>query len=177
MTVDPKFPILIRPVSIADVPQMLDIYGPIVRETAISFELDPPTLAEFEQRVRKCAETWAWVVAVKDEKVLGYAYGSSHRERKAYQWSTETSAYVLEAARGQGVGKALYRALLPALATRGYCNAFAGIALPNAASVALHQATGFTPIGTFPRVGHKFGHWHDVGWFNCRLRDSPPSRV
>jgi L-amino acid N-acyltransferase YncA len=164
---------LIRPALLSDAATMLAIYAPIVRDTAISFELDPPSLSEFEERVLKYSRDWVWLVAEVDGKVVGYAYGSSHRERPAYQWSTETSAYVAEAARGNGIGTLLYQALLPALAGRGYCNAYAGIALPNKPSVALHESVGFRFIGTFPSVGRKFNRWHDVGWFHCQLRSHP----
>jgi L-amino acid N-acyltransferase YncA len=166
--------LLLRPANVADVPAMLAIYEPIVQHTAISFELEPPSPAEFEQRLAKYSADWAWIVGEIDGAVVGYAYGSPHRERAAYRWSTETSAYVAEAARRNGVGAALYRALLPRLAARGYCNAYAGIALPNPASVALHQSVGFRPIGVFPSVGRKFGQWHDVGWFHCPLHAAPP---
>jgi L-amino acid N-acyltransferase YncA len=165
----------IRPALISDAPAMLAIYEPIVRNTAISFELEPPALRDFERRIEKYADGWAWLVAEAGGQLLGYAYGSAHRERLAYKWSTETSAYVLEAARGQGIGKRLYEALLPVLAEKGFCNAYAGIALPNSASVALHQAVGFRAIGQFPVVGRKFGRWHDVAWFHRALRADPPS--
>jgi L-amino acid N-acyltransferase YncA len=168
---------LIRPATLADAADMLAIYSPVVQETAISFELAPPTLQEFEERVRKYSCDWAWLVAERDGLIVGYAYGSSHRERLAYKWSTETSAYVHPSARGQGVGKRLYHALLPLLAEKGYCNAYAGIALPNDASVALHQSVGFRPIGQFPSVGRKFGKWHDVAWFHRNLREHPLTEV
>jgi L-amino acid N-acyltransferase YncA len=168
---------LIRPAMPADAAGMLAIYAPIVRDTTISFEVVPPTLQEFEERVKKAASAWAWLVAERDGEVLGYAYGSSHRERVAYKWSTETSAYVHPDARGQGLGKRLYQSLFPLLAERGYCNVYAGIALPNEASVALHQAVGFRAIGQFPSVGRKFGKWHDVAWFHRKLREHPPSEA
>lgn len=165
---------VIRPATVADASSMLAIYAPIVRETATSFELDPPDLADFEARVSKCSAGWAWLVAELNGEVLGYAYGSPHRERAAYRWSTETSAYVVLGARKQGVGVQLYQALLAVLGERGYCNAYAGVTLPNAASVALHRSVGFSPIGTFPAVGRKFDKWHDVAWFYRRLRHLPP---
>jgi len=166
---------LIRPVALRDVPAMLAIYAPIVRETPISFELDVPSHEAFEQRVQKYAEGWAWIVAEVDGRIAGYAYGSPHRERLAYRWSTETSAYVDDGFRGRGVGKQLYEALFLLLADKGYCNAYAGIVLPNAASVALHASVGFQKIGCFPRVGRKFKRWHDVGWYHRALRDMPPN--
>jgi L-amino acid N-acyltransferase YncA len=161
---------LIRPATLSDAAAMLAIYAPVVRETAISFENEPPSLDEFAERIRTYSAEWGWLVAEHDGEILGYAYGSAHRARHAYRYSTETSAYVSLAARRQGVGKRLYEALLTALATRGLCNAYAGISLPNPASVALHESAGFRLIGTFPAVGHKFGNWHDVAWFYRPLR-------
>jgi L-amino acid N-acyltransferase YncA len=165
---------VIRPATVSDASAMLAIYAPIVRETAISFELDPPGLAAFEARVSKYSAGWAWLVAELNGETLGYAYGSPHRERAAYRWSTETSAYVALGARKQGVGTRLYQALLAVLGDRGYCNAYAGVTLPNEASVALHRSVGFSPIGTFPAVGRKFNKWHDVAWFYRGLRQLPP---
>jgi L-amino acid N-acyltransferase YncA len=165
----------IRAATLADASAMLAIYAPVVELTAISFELAPPSLAEFEQRIEKYAADWGWLVCELDGQLAGYAYGSPHRERAAYRWSTETSAYVAPAARRRGVGASLYRSLLPALAAKGYCNAYAGIALPNPASVALHESVGFRPIGVFPAVGRKFDRWHDVGWFHYALREAPPT--
>jgi L-amino acid N-acyltransferase YncA len=164
---------LIRAATQADEPAMLAIYAPIVRETVISFEIEPPTLEEFSSRIKKYTEGWAWLVAEEDGRLLGYAYGSSHRERLAYKWSTEVSGYVYHSARGRGVGRRLYEALFLALADKGYCNAYAGIALPNVPSVALHQSVGFRAVGQFPAVGRKFGRWHDVGWFHRTLRAEP----
>lgn len=153
---------------------MLAIYAPIVEETIISFEEVPPPLDEFVARVRKYHSAWRVVVAECDGQVIGYAYGSQHRERAAYRWSAEVTVYVHAAHRGAGVGRALYAALLPALAEAGYCNAYAGVALPNDASVGLHIAAGFQQVGTFPRVGYKHGDWRDVAWFHAALRESPP---
>lgn len=163
----------IRPARVDDAGAMLSIYAPIVESTTISFELQPPSADEFAARIAKVSHAWIWLVAEHDGDVVGYAYGSQHRERPAYRYSTETSAYVAPAARGQGVGRRLYEALLPQLAARGYCHAYAGIAMPNAASVALHEAVGFRPVGRFPSVGRKFGAWHDVAWFHRALRAEP----
>ena len=138
------------------------------------FELTPPTVQEFSARIQKAIAKWAWLVAEQEGQCVAYAYASSHRERPVYQWSVETSAYVATSARRQGIGALLYRELFAALASRGYCNAFAGIALPNPASVALHHAVGFSPIGIFKAVGRKFGAWHDVAWFQKQLRNEPP---
>ena len=166
--------LVIRSATEADAPVLLGIYAPFVENTAVSFELAPPSTAEFAARIRKSIAGWAWLVAERDGRCVGYAYGSVHRERPAYRWSVETSAYIAPDSHRLGIGSALYRALFAELAAKGYCNAFAGIALPNEASVALHRGAGFEPIGVFRAVGRKFGRWHDVAWFQRRLRELPP---
>ena len=165
----------IRDAARADTDALLEIYRPYVLDTAVSFELEPPTAAEFAQRIAGAQSQWAWLVAERDGELLGYAYGSAFRSRAAYRWSVETSAYVHAAHRGQGVGRALYERLLALLADKGYCTAYAGIALPNEASVRLHRALGFRDVGTFRRAGRKFGRWHDVSWWQRELRDEPPA--
>jgi L-amino acid N-acyltransferase YncA len=167
-------PVIIRPAHEADAPAMLAIYRPYVETTAISFEQEAPSQDEYAARVRKYIAGWACLVAEADGRVLGYAYGSSHRERAAYKWSVETTIYLAPQVQRRGLGLRLYGELMPRLAAAGYCNAYAGVALPNPASVGLHRAAGFASIGTFPRVGHKFGRWHDVAWFHLALREAPP---
>jgi phosphinothricin acetyltransferase len=103
--------------------------------------------------------------------ILGYAYGHRFAERAAYGWSVETSIYVRETARGRRIGTTLYETLLTLLASQGYQQAFAGIALPNPASVALHEAIGFAHVGTYRDVGFKFERWHDVGWWQRQLTE------
>lgn len=166
--------VTVRAATEADAAALLAIYAPFVERTTVSFEASAPTREEFAGRIRRCAAQWAWLLAERDGTVAGYACGSRHREREAYRWSVETSAYVDPRFRRQGVATALYRALFDALAQRGYCNAFAGVALPNDASIGLHRRLGFEPIGVFRRVGHKFGAWRDVAWFQRTLRDEPP---
>lgn len=160
----------LRLASPADAPALLDIYAPLVRETAISFETEPPSAAAFAERIAGTLERWPWLVCEDEHGPLGYAYAGPHRSRAAYQWSTEVSVYVAERARRRGVGRRLYRATLGVLRAQGFCNAYAGIALPNAASVALHEALGFAPVGVYRRVGYKRGAWRDVGWWALDLR-------
>ena len=167
-------PFLIRPATERDAEALLAIYAPFVEHTAVSFETTVPDRDEFAGRIRRCGAGWAWLVAERDGRCLGYAYGSQHRQRDAYRWSAETSAYIDPSMQRKGIGKALYHALFDALRAKGYCNAFAGMTLPNEASAALHRCVGFEPIGVFRRVGWKFGRWHDVAWLQCRLRDAPP---
>lgn len=145
------------------------IYAPVVRDTPISFELEPPDAAAMRQRVLDTLERRPWLVCEREGEVVGYAYAASHRERAAYQWCVETSVYIAESARRQGVGRTLYAALLPLLARQGYVHAYAGITLPNPASVGLHEALGFRPIGVYQAIGFKLGAWHDVGWWDLTL--------
>lgn len=169
-------PALIRVATREDAAFIQAIYAPIVENTIISFELEAPTVAEIEQRIKKTLENSPWLVCENQGEVIGYAYASKHRERAAYQWAVDVSAYVNEGSRGTGIGKALYTALMLILAEQGLYNAFAGIALPNAASVGLHEAVGFKPLGVYRQVGFKLGAWHDAGWWQRVLRppDVPP---
>jgi phosphinothricin acetyltransferase len=160
-----------------DASALLEIYRPFVTDAAVSFELEPPSVAEFQERIVKALGQWAWLVAEDEGGPAGYAYATSHRSRGAYRFSVETSAYVHADHRGKGLGKRLYRELLPILADKGYCTAYAGIALPNDASVALHRSVGFTAVGVFRRAGWKLDRWHDVSWWQLPLRDEPlPTR-
>jgi L-amino acid N-acyltransferase YncA len=166
----------IRLAEIADAPAIQAIYAPIVENTFISFELNPPTVTEMEARITKTLKQWPWLVCLHDDTLVGYAYASQHRERAAYQWAADVSVYVEEARRGQGIGRALYTALFEVLRAQGYFHVFAGIALPNAGSVGLHEAMGMTPLGVYRQVGYKLGGWHDVGWWQAQLQpltDSP----
>ena len=165
----------IRPATEADAFALVEIYRPHVESSAASFETVVPTIEEFAARIRKALAGWQWLVAETEGECIGYAYGSSHRERAAYRWSVEVSAYVQAAHHRKGVGRSLYSRLLADLARLGFCNAYAGMTLPNEASVALHRSAGFDFVGTFGRVGRKFERWHDVAWFQRQLRDAPPS--
>jgi L-amino acid N-acyltransferase YncA len=165
----------IRSAVLTDAPALLAIYRPFVEDSIVSFETDAPTVEEFSGRIAKALAGWAWLVAEREGRCVGYAYASMYRERAAYRYSVETSAYVDPGAHGKGIGRTLYLALFEELARKGFCNALAGIALPNEASVAFHRSLGFEPIGVFTRVGRKFGAWHDVAWLERRLRDSPPA--
>jgi phosphinothricin acetyltransferase len=166
--------IRIRSATEADAPALLEIYRPFVEGSAVSFEMVAPTVEEFAARIRKAQTNWEWLVAERDGQILGYAYGSMHRERPGYRWSVEVSAYVDPRHHRQGVGRALYLRLFEILTDKGFCNAYAGITLPNDASVALHRSVGFEPIGVFKAIGRKYGQWHDVAWFQRALRDLPP---
>lgn len=162
----------IRTATPDDAEAIAAIYAPIVANTPISFELEPPSADEMRSRIISTLQRLPWLVSVDDNgDVDGYVYAGRHRERAAYQWSADTSAYVRADRRGRGVGRRLYERLFAELAELGYFQAFAGIALPNDASIALHEALGFEPLGVYRKVGFKMGAWRDVGWWQKALRE------
>jgi phosphinothricin acetyltransferase len=153
------------------------IYAPHVEGSAVSFEERAPDEAELAARIARYSATHAWLVAEQGGEVVGYAYGTAFNERPAYRWSTSVSVYVADPARGQGIGRALYAALFERLRERGFRMACAGITLPNAASVGLHESVGFEQIGVNREIGWKEGAWRDVGWYQRELApagESPP---
>ena len=154
---------------LSDAEQISAIYLPIVKETNISFETDPPGSEEIARRISTTLTTHEWLVACDQLGISGYAYASQHRPRHAYRYTVETTAYVHERCRGQGVGKKLYESLFASLDSLGFHTAYAGIALPNPASIALHKAVGFESIGVFQDAGLKFEKWHDVSWWQRKV--------
>jgi phosphinothricin acetyltransferase len=156
-----------------DADAILAIYTPIVRETAISFEVEPPTYVEMHERIATTLRRLPWLVCERQGEVLGYVYASPHRARAAYQWSVDVSVYIQAKARRTGMGRALYHALFQLLSLQGFYQCFAGITLPNPASVGLHEALGFQPVGVYQAVGYKLGGWHDVGWWQRALQPRP----
>jgi phosphinothricin acetyltransferase len=158
----------------ADAARVAQIYAPAVINSTISFEEVAPDAAEMQRRISAVLDWTPWMVA-EDESglVIGYAYASRHRERAAYRWSVDISVYVDPAAQGRGVGRALYGELLPILRRQRFLNVYAGIGLPNRASVALHESLGMKLIGVYERVGYKNGRWVDVAWYGMRLDDGP----
>ena len=170
----------IRPAESGDAGGIAAIYAPIVRDTPISFELDPPDADEMRRRIERTGARTPWLVCTTGAALVGYAYATGHRERAAYRWSVDVSVYVHEAARGRGVGTGLYEALLGILRVQGFHRVYAGITLPNAASVGLHESVGFRPVGVYRAVGFKCGAWHDVGWWERALveaSDSPAEPI
>ena len=163
----------IRPATGADAAKMLAIYAEFVRNTAVSFETEVPAPPEFEQRIAETSRLAPWLVCEAEGRIAGYAYGSRHRQRAAYRWSVDATVYVHGEFRRRGIGAVLYRDLFRCLRAQGFCTVYAGITLPNPASVALHESAGFQPIGVYPSVGYKLGSWHDVGWWGLRLQEPP----
>jgi L-amino acid N-acyltransferase YncA len=155
----------LRFVSLRDAEALVAIYAPIVTSTAISFETLAPDADEMRARIAAQPATKPWLVAERNGAVAGYAYASTFRDRSAYRFGVETTAYVAEAARRGGVGRAMYEALFELLSMQGYRRAVAGITLPNDASIALHLASGFSAAGVMHAAGFKFDRWHDVAFF------------
>ncbi len=160
---------MIRAARAGDAAAIAAVYGPHVTDGIVSFELDPPDAAEMARRMAAGDARHPWLVAEEDGAVLGYAYASSFRSRAAYDRAVETTVYVAADAQGRGIGRALYGELLARLAGAGFTQAVAVIALPNDASVRLHERLGFAPIGVNPAVGYKDGRWIDVGMWQRAL--------
>ncbi|MCK9688577.1 GNAT family N-acetyltransferase [Scleromatobacter humisilvae] len=165
----------IRSATGEDANAILDIYGPIVRHTALSSETEPPSVDEMRARIERALPELPWLVS-HDERgtVSGYAFASRHRERAAYRWTVDTSICVRQGCREQGIGRRLGDELLKQLVQRGYRQAFARVVLPNEASIRLHRALGFESVGVFKSAAFKNGAWRDVSWWQRQLQDLPP---
>lgn len=159
----------IRPARPEDAAALLAIYAPYVTDTAITFETQVPSVAEFEGRIRQTLEKFPYLVAEVDGQPVGYAYASTYYARAAYDWTVECSVYIAQDRRGQGIGKALYEQLERELQAAGFKNFLACIALPNPASIALHKKLGYEQVAHFKKVGYKFEKWHDIVWLQKSL--------
>lgn len=149
--------------------RVAEIYAPYVVETPITFETEAPSADAMSERIARTLARFPWLVWEEGGRISGYAYASEHRARAAYRWCVEVAVYVDAAAQRRGVGRELYRSLFPVLARQGLRNAYAGITLPNAASVGLHEEVGFERLAVYRRIGWKLGAWHDVGWWERSL--------
>lgn len=164
--------------TVADAAALLEIYLPYVRTTAVTFELEDPTLEDFTERVRKTLERYPYIVAVEEGEIVGYAYASAFRPRAAYLHSIETSIYMRMDYRGKGVGRLLYETLAKLLVLQNVFNMEACIAhcdpadeyVP-ATSRLFHERLGFKLVGKFNKCAHKFGRWYDMIWMERILGD------
>ena len=159
----------VRTATEADAADLAAIYAPFVTETAVSFESEPPEANEMRERIARTLLRFPYLVAETAGDVMGYAYAGQLKDRAAYARAAETTIYLAPEARGRGMGRLLYTALLDQLRDRGFHTAIGIIALPNAASVALHEAVGFRHAGTIREAGRKFDRWHDVGYYQTML--------
>ena len=165
----------LRPFRPADSAQILAIYGPIIANSSATFEVEVPSLSDFTNRLARIAERFPfWVVESAQEEILAYAYGTTHRERVAYQWAVETSVYVAPDHCGKGIGRVLLEALHASLAERGFVWSYGVITLPNPASLALLNSMDYNFFATYHAAGQKFGRWYDVQWARFALRPAEP---
>jgi phosphinothricin acetyltransferase len=164
----------------ADAAGILSIYAPYCHSTKVSFEIVAPSEQEMQSRIERILVKYPWLVAENGGSIAAYVYASQHRERAGYRWAVDVAVYVAREQHRGGLGRALYGALFDILREQGFFKAFAGITLPNAGSVGLHEAVGFRKVGVFSRVGYKLGDWLDVGWWQLDLQpevDNPPEPV
>ncbi|MCL2833056.1 MAG: N-acetyltransferase family protein [Treponema sp.] len=159
----------IRSAVLSDAQAILGIYAPYITDTCISFETEVPSIEEFGTRIEKIKLDYPYLVCESDGKVAGFAYASKHRERAAYRYSVDVSVYVAPAYQRQGIGSALYTELFEQLCGQSIYTVFAGIALPNDNSTALHKKFGFAQVGIYHNVGYKMGRWLDVMWMEKPL--------
>lgn len=170
---------VIRKVRQEDCAEILRIYEPYVRETAITFEYEVPGREEFARRIRTFSADYPYLVCLLDGKIAGYAYAHRQLERAAYQWDAELSVYVERSCHRMGIGRALYAALMEILALQGVRNVCGLVTSPNRNSERLHESLGFTRTGTWHSTGYKMGAWRDVALFEKSIGtyDNPPDPV
>lgn len=161
----------LRVATVDDASAIAEMYRPYVEETAITFEETPPDADEVAGRIETTRSQYPWFVVERDGAPRGYAYAGKLRKRAAYRWAVELSVYVDRNYHGEGLGYALYDALLSTLTEQGYGSGYGVVTLPNPASVAFHERFGFDRVALLPNVGYKLGEWHDVAWFERELRD------
>lgn len=169
--IDMENTLITRSATVADAAGLLAIYAPYVERTAITFEYEIPSIEEFTRRISNTLKKYPYVVACQKEKIIGYAYASSFKDRAAYAWSVETSIYVDKSLKRTGVGGLLYRVLEKKLKKRGFLNMNACIAYPECEdeyltrdSVEFHKHMGYRWVGEFTRCGYKFGRWYNMVW-------------
>ena len=163
---------IIRLATEDDAAAIREIYAPFCESTPVSFETQAPTVEEMRRGSPRRSSLFPGWCVKGTARMLGYAYASKHRERAAYRWAVDVSAYVREGSRRSGVGRALYTSLFAVLRLQGFYTAVAGITLPNPGSVGLHESMGFQPVGVYRAIGFKCGGWHDVAWYQLALAPS-----
>lgn len=163
---------MIRAVTVQDASSIASIYNDYVENTSITFEVNPVTSEDMALRINDCqSNNLPWLVAEHDGKVVGYCYASRWKGRCAYRYAVEATVYVDASSKSKGWGSRLYEQLLHQLENMGFHAVICGIALPNDASVALHEKFGMKKVAHFKEVGRKFDRWVDVGYWQCLLND------
>ena len=160
---------MLRMAALDDIPEILEIYGPYVLNTTVSFEYDVPTLDAFTQRFLTYTAQFPWLVWEEEGRILGYAYASPPYSRAAYSWCAEPSVYLRPEARGRGIGAKLYCALEKLLQLQGYQVLYALITSENEPSLRFHEKQGYIKRAEFPGCGFKFGRWLGIFWYEKRL--------
>jgi L-amino acid N-acyltransferase YncA len=159
----------IRIATEQDAADIAAIYAHYVETSPITFETAAPDADEMRGRIAAVLQRHVWLVLERDGRCVAYSYASKHRDRAAYQWSVDTAVYIHRDERGKGYGRSLYTRQLAFLRAQGYYRSYAGITMPNQASVGLHESFGYKKIAQYSRVGYKLGSWHDVGWWELEL--------
>ena len=160
---------MLRIASEADIPAILNIYGPYVLTSTATFEYTVPSPEEFTRRFHSITARFPWLVYEEAGEILGYAYASAPFTRAAYAWCAEPSVYLRPDARGRGIGRELYRALEAILKYQGFQLLYALVTGENTASLSFHRALGYETLAVFPDCGFKFGRWLDLNWLQKRL--------
>ena len=168
-----KQKIIVRMADTRDAQEMLDIYEPYVKDTAITFEYEPPTLEEFCGRIKRTLEKYPWLAAVDGGRIAGYSYVSPFKDRAAYDWAVETTIYIRPEYKGQGIGRLLYGKLEAILKEQHILNLNACIVFPHPESIAFHEKMGYKINAHFHKCGYKFDTWHDMIWMEKMLGEHP----
>ena len=171
-----KMSLSIRPVKISDATACLNLYSKYVINSAVSFEIAPPSIDEFEHRIEDISKRFPYFIAEENGVFAGYAYASAYRDRLAYQWNVEVSIYVEDYKKKSGVASKLYTELFAELERIQICKAFAVIALPNDASIGFHHKMGFEKFATYKNVGFKLNQWHNVLWMEKTIQSPETPR-
>ena len=177
---------LVKRVEEEDAAELLKIYAPYVENTAITFEYSIPSMEQFKNRIRQISARYPYIKAVEKGEILGYAYANTFKDREAYDWSVETTVYVDQNKKRQGIGRFLYQQLEKSLIDMGILNMNACIACPMVEDEYLtndsyycHKNMGFELAGRFHRSGYKFGKWYDMIWMEKMIGEHPdqPGKV
>lgn len=160
-----------RSATRSDIPDILNIYAPFIKNTTVTFEYEIPSIEEFTARFEKITAEFPWLVCEEDGRIIGYAYASHAFTRAAFRWDADLSVYILPEYQNRGIGKEFYRLLEKELYDLGYHNIYALITGENKKSCRFHQVLGYELLGTLPSTGFKHGTWLDLYWYGKRLRE------